>query len=67
MQLSLLGKISTETRGHFNISETHKTGLGDILEDFDLKRKPAQLKQVLKRVIDGTFASFELIKLSFNL
>lgn len=38
---------------------SHKIGIVDILKDFDLKRKPLQLKQVLKSVIDGTFANFE--------
>lgn len=35
-------------------------------KDFDLKGKPAKLKQVLKSVTDGTFARFELIKFSLN-
>ena len=46
---------------------SHKIGIVDILKDFGLKRKLLQLKQVLKSVIDGTFANFELIRFSFNL
>ena len=57
-------KINAKARGHYCIF-SHKIVTIDNTKRLLLKKK-VQLKQVLKRVIGGTFANFELIRFSLN-